>query len=525
VRNFLKTFTILFIFLLLNISNSFATEKIKIQNLRTQEYQDYIRFVIDTTQKPVYKTLELHDPERVVIDIDNTDYLVNKSDFEAGQLIDSIRTGKFENGARIVLDINVDAKVRKHFVLAPSESKKNWRLVVDIDKKGLPIIKNEEDLIGELIAKQEIESTKTKVFNKNNTNEKIDLDDLIGSLIEEKSDAKIVKRADSIRRKISLNDSSVAQPLLKPNSEVVKKQQIQMKKLEDISIVLKNNRNLSIDNIISENINIQTEAEIETEIKTEVAEINVSRKQKVSNNKYANNLKNRKQSNIVTRRKYNIVIDAGHGGKDPGTIGRKKTQEKNITLQYAKILRDALKKTGRYNVYLTRKGDYFISLNGRVKKARQFNADLFISIHADSSPNKKARGFSIYTLSQKASDTRTARLAKKENKADILGGLNLYGEYQDTINVLVDLSRREAMNSSSKFAEIMVKEMNKNKVKTLGTGHKYGNFAVLLAPDTASALIEIGFLSNRAEERILKTLVFKQKFAKGVVESIDGYFR
>jgi len=126
-------------------------------------------------------------------------------------------------------------------------------------------------------------------------------------------------------------------------------------------------------------------------------------------------------------RKPRIIIDAGHGGKDPGAIGRRKTKEKILTLIYAKSLKEALESTGKYKVYLTRSQDYFVDLRERTAMARRYKGDLFISIHADSSPSKEARGLSIYTLSQTASDTRTAQLAQKENKADIIGGLNLYG--------------------------------------------------------------------------------------------------
>lgn len=250
---------------------------------------------------------------------------------------------------------------------------------------------------------------------------------------------------------------------------------------------------------------------------------------KVISNKNNNNLgykSNVAKYNISKiNRKPRIIIDAGHGGKDPGTIGLKKTKEKIITLIYAQSLKKALDKTGKYKVYLTRNKDSFIDLRERVSIARRYKGDLFISIHADSSPNRKARGLSIYTLSQKASDTRTAQLAQKENKADIIGGVNLYGEYQDTINTLVDISRYQAMNDSKIFAKILKNQLEKKRIQGLGKMLKHANFAVLTAADMPSILLELGFLSNKIDERMIRSYGYKAKIIKSVVETIELYFK
>ncbi|MDD2839677.1 MAG: N-acetylmuramoyl-L-alanine amidase [Rickettsiales bacterium] len=223
-------------------------------------------------------------------------------------------------------------------------------------------------------------------------------------------------------------------------------------------------------------------------------------------------------------RKPRIIIDAGHGGKDPGAIGRKNTKEKILTLIYAKSLKEALDKTGKYKVYLTRSQDYYVDLRERTSMARRYKGDLFISIHADSALNKNARGLSIYTLSQIASDTRTAQVAQKENKADIIGGLNLYGEYQDTINTLVDISRQQSMNDSKKFAKILERELFNRNIKGLGEMKKFGNFAVLTSADMPSILLEIGFLSNKTDERMIRSFGYKTKIINSLLASIDKYF-
>lgn len=227
----------------------------------------------------------------------------------------------------------------------------------------------------------------------------------------------------------------------------------------------------------------------------------------------------------TNNRKPRIIIDAGHGGKDPGTIGTRGTKEKIITLTYAKSLKQALDKTNKYKTYMTRSQDFYVELRERVSIARRYKGDLFISIHADSSPNKNARGISIYTLSQTASDTRTAQLAQKENKADIIGGLNLYGEYQDTINTLVDISRHQAMNDSKIFAKILKEQFTKQNIKGLGNMVKHANFAVLTAADMPSILLELGFLSNKTDERMIRSYGYKTKVVNAMVNAINSYFK
>jgi len=248
-----------------------------------------------------------------------------------------------------------------------------------------------------------------------------------------------------------------------------------------------------------------------------------------NNAKFTNTPRNlatyKKRRVAVEKRKPRIIIDAGHGGKDPGTIGLRGTKEKIITLTYAKSLKEALDRTGRYKVYLTRNQDFFVDLRERVSIARRYKGDLFISIHADSALTSSARGVSIYTLSQKASDTRTAKLAQKENKADIIGGLNLYGEYQDTINTLVDISRRQAMNDSKKFAKLLEREFADRNVQGLGQMVKHANFAVLTSADMPSVLIELGFLSNRTDERMIRSFGYKTKIVNSIVNSVDQYFK
>ncbi len=218
-----------------------------------------------------------------------------------------------------------------------------------------------------------------------------------------------------------------------------------------------------------------------------------------------------------------IVLDPGHGGVDPGAIGISGVYEKNITLAMARELKEELDKRGKYTVYLTRNRDIFIPLRDRVKISRRHDADLFLSIHADSAANKKATGLSVYTLSEKASDKEAAALAEKENKADIVAGLNFAEHSKEVSDVLLNLAQRETLNRSSEFATFMVQEMRKS-THTLDNTHRFAGFAVLKAPDVPSVLMELGYLSNRAEEKQLQQKSYRKKLAVSAAKAIDRYF-
>lgn len=218
-----------------------------------------------------------------------------------------------------------------------------------------------------------------------------------------------------------------------------------------------------------------------------------------------------------------IVLDPGHGGKDPGAIGVSGVYEKHLTLAMAKQLRALLLKTGKYDVKLTREKDVAIALRARRQFARKVNADLFISIHADSVRKPETRGLSIYTLSERASDTEAEKLAENENKADIIAGIDLSGETQEVTDILIDLARRETNNHSSFFAEKVVREL-KEEVRLLPNTHRFAGFAVLKSPDVPSVLMEMGYLSNKDEERLLRQESYREKLAKAAVRAINSYF-
>ncbi|MGB6007605.1 MAG: N-acetylmuramoyl-L-alanine amidase [Castellaniella sp.] len=219
-----------------------------------------------------------------------------------------------------------------------------------------------------------------------------------------------------------------------------------------------------------------------------------------------------------------IALDPGHGGEDPGATGRRGTHEKDIVLQIAQRLKKLIDAQPNMRAYLTRDRDYFVPLNVRVQKARRVQADLFISIHADAWIKPSARGSSVWALSEHGATSSAARwLAKKENDADLIGGVNLGSHNAQVAKVLLDLSTGAQINDSIKVGTQVLQEigkinqLHKNRIERAG-------FAVLKAPDIPSILIETAFISNPQEEALLRTPAHQQKIAAAVLSGVRDYF-
>jgi len=219
-----------------------------------------------------------------------------------------------------------------------------------------------------------------------------------------------------------------------------------------------------------------------------------------------------------------VAVDAGHGGVDPGAVGATGIYEKRITLAAALQLAEQLRATGRYHVVLTRETDAFLPLRKRVSIARSAGAELFLSLHADSIGNEKVRGSHVYSLSKTASDAEAAALAAKENKADVIAGLNLAEYSIDVHTILLDLSQRETNNTSVEIADRMVDGFRQNGVQSLNRPHRQAGFAVLKAPDVPSVLIELGFLSNREDEAMLLKAAGRKPIITAIVSAVDKHF-
>ena len=215
-----------------------------------------------------------------------------------------------------------------------------------------------------------------------------------------------------------------------------------------------------------------------------------------------------------------IVIDPGHGGRDPGAIGARGTYEKTITTAAANELKAILEATGRYTVILTRNSDVYVDHDDRIRIARERQADLFISIHADASQRTSVRGASMYTLADRAKG-RSKRITNSQNW---IMDVDLSQQSDPVGDILVDLAQRSTETRSEAFANILLSELE-GKTKLVNNSHRRAGYYVLLAPDVPAILFELGFMSNKDDEKLLKTKVHRRKLMMAVRQSIDEYFR
>ena len=234
-------------------------------------------------------------------------------------------------------------------------------------------------------------------------------------------------------------------------------------------------------------------------------------------------IKKKNFNKIKSMKNYVVFIDPGHGGKDPGAIGQLGSLEKNITLKASILLAKALRKNKKINPILSRNKDVYLSLRKRTLLAKQSKADIFVSIHADSSVNKKAKGISVFSLSDKASDKEARLLAKRENEVDII--LNNNEKIEDPLiyGTLIKMFQREAMNDSAFLAKKILYNLEKTKL-AVNRGHRFAGFTVLKSYDIPSVLIEIGFLSNKQEEKKLINSKYLNELSKNLAIAIENYF-
>jgi len=236
-----------------------------------------------------------------------------------------------------------------------------------------------------------------------------------------------------------------------------------------------------------------------------------------------------KQKEIKSKGTMIVVIDPGHGGEDPGAVGLQKTMEKDIVLKVGEKLLHLLSQNKEIQAFLTRRGDYFIPLEERIKIGREYGADLFISLHTDGSFNPQARGSSVYCLSLSGATDEAAKiLADKENMSNILGGAFLrpaaFAKDPNLNQILLDLMQNNSMKESFRFAETILEDIKTfNSLKS--PTYRQANFIVLKAPDIPSVLVEMAFITNREDERLLNRNDFQEKMAKTLHLSIKKFFK
>jgi N-acetylmuramoyl-L-alanine amidase len=220
-----------------------------------------------------------------------------------------------------------------------------------------------------------------------------------------------------------------------------------------------------------------------------------------------------------------VVVDPGHGGRDPGAVGQRRTREKDVVLNISKKLHDRINAVPGMRAVLTRKGDYYISLRGRIGIARKLHADLFVSVHADAVTRRSARGSSVYALSQRGATSETARLlADKENASDLVGGVTLSDKDDLLAEVLIDLSVTKTISESLTFGGDILRQL-----KRIGPVHsqrvEQAAFVVLKSPDIPSVLVETAYISNPQEEKLLRSDRHQNKIADAILSGIRAYLK
>jgi len=228
-------------------------------------------------------------------------------------------------------------------------------------------------------------------------------------------------------------------------------------------------------------------------------------------------------SRPVAAHKTVIALDPGHGGMDPGASSRDGLHEKEVVLAFAEALKEALLATGHYDVVMTRDDDHFLKLEDRVKFARDHKADLFIAIHADTLDDASVRGTTLYTVSDKASDGVAEALAQKENRSDIIAGMDLGNQKQNVANALINLAQRESKSQAMLFARKAVGEI-KPVTELTSQPIRSAAFVVLKAPDIPSVLMELGYLSNKSDRAMLASADWRKGMAQAMARAIDTYF-
>ncbi|WP_172891556.1 N-acetylmuramoyl-L-alanine amidase [Cohaesibacter sp. ES.047] len=218
-----------------------------------------------------------------------------------------------------------------------------------------------------------------------------------------------------------------------------------------------------------------------------------------------------------------VVIDPGHGGIDRGATSRSGLKESELVLTFAKALKKRLEKDGHVRVAMTREKDVFISLSKRVAIARELKADLFVSIHADTVRQSYVRGATVYTLSDKASDAVAARLARQENRSDLLAGLEIEKDDDVVADILIDLTRRETSNHSALYSRTLVGAL-KSSIRLSKTPERSAGFKVLKAPDIPSVLVELGYLSNSKDQSALASKAWQEKAVESISKSMRTFF-
>ncbi|MBL8670314.1 MAG: N-acetylmuramoyl-L-alanine amidase [Alphaproteobacteria bacterium] len=459
-----------------------AGAPLTVQGIRIGVHEAVTRFVIDLDRAPDYRVFTLLDPYRVIVDLPEANWRIDDLRPQ-GDLLRELRYGLFQPGnSRLVIEVHKPVKVTHAYSLPP-EFGKPWRLILDLQQ---------------ITHSQYV----TQIGR---------------TLVSSATDA-AGRRGQSNARVVDVPPIVQQPPLaspVPPSSAAAPLPQAQLQPQSPApayAVDGRGPRNLgTIPAPAAEQPRPAQGRQSQPDPPVQIATLPGAR---VSGPGPRDGPRDRKV----------VVIDAGHGGADSGAIGVGGTLEKDITLAMAREVRDLLARTGRYSVVMVRDSDQFVRLRDRVAMARQAGAELFISIHADSMRIAQVRGLSIYTLSERASDREAEELAEAENKADLIGGHDLMEESPEVVNILFDLTMRETMKLSRNFANLVVESVRGQDLAVLPKPHRSAGFVVLKAHDVPSVLVELGYLTNAREERMLRTQEHRGRIAKAIVTAVDRFF-
>ncbi|NDF11571.1 MAG: N-acetylmuramoyl-L-alanine amidase [Proteobacteria bacterium] len=515
---------------LLPFSGNAETE---VHALRSGVKDDITRVVMEVKDLGEHRIFLLQNPPRVVVDIPNGSFSVPQEQISkaAGETIRAVRFGKpSPEKLRIIFDLNNKGEIEGSFVIPPKGDGGAPRLVVDIragtplpvaveathvapkeTPKEIPIVPPAKEESAETDKHKTVEPvTIQEVEQEETPSKKVASFPSVQELQKEKEEE------EKIPENVIPQKTTLPIPKHRPRSLNTK--------ATDVPEEIERAQADTVKNLITGNLE---EDERNNEPKKE-SRIDVLLPEKLKQkgkqiSKKGVPAATVKQALAHADYKPVVVIDPGHGGVDPGAIGRTGIYEKQVTLGFAQTLKKALEEDGKYRVVMTRTRDNYITLKDRVEIARKANADIFISLHADSHPNGNMRGLSVYTLSDKASDREAAVLAKHANQGEKIDGVELAEHNQDTQRILIDMVRRDTVNASGHFAELLVNEMGQ-ETKLLNNSHRFAGFMVLTSADVPSVLIELGYLSNPQEEKLLHSKLYKEKLIHGMVAAINHYF-
>lgn len=443
--------------------------------------QDYTRITLESAQPFVYKMSVIQNPDRVVVDIENIDLnqmVKSLSDkiLASDPYIKQIRVAKFQkNVVRLVVDLKTEAKPNA-FTLTPTGDYKH-RFVLDV----YPL----KDPLMEMIAARDAAS------NSANT----------GSSTQTESTNQVIVAQES-----SSNNTGEPRVIVEPLPPLVEAAE------PNVSITTKP---AEVTKPAEQPI---TKAETKDKPELKIPEVKIQ-EPTVVNPQESTQAKVKKSGRQIV-----IAIDPGHGGEDPGARGATGSREKDVTLMIAKKLKDKIDKEPNMRAVLTRDSDFFIPLHGRVVKARNMQADLFVSIHADAFTNPAAKGSSVFALSERGATSAGARyLAKKENESDLIGGVSLDDKDPVLARTLLDLSQTATINDSLKLGKAVLAQIG--AINTLHASRvEQAAFAVLKSPDIPSILVETAFISNPEEERRLNDAEYQDKLVTSILTGIKKYF-